>query len=390
MNNDTIIIGLTGPFGSGCTYVAKEFICSFGYQYLSLSDVLREEYKQIEGADESVRNNLQDFGNKLRETNGEDYLAKQIVKKIKHSPTCNKWVIDSVRNTHEIDYLRKLPGKFYLMSIWADKMTRWERVQDYYDKNQSIFESDDKRDSDEKVEYGQQVSLCYQMSDVVVLNTKKLYNGSQDYNDFKAIIKKYIELFEEKEAFQPNENETLMTMAYANSLRSSCTQRKVGALIIDDCGNVLSSGYNEVPISERSCKMEYGKCYRKYLRKKFDDEIDDLLSQKEEKDSVKILFKKNFKILDYCRALHAEENAIVNIARVGISFPMERATLYTTTYPCNLCANKIAQVGIKRIVYFEPYPMEEAKKILAEHEIIQVPFEGITYNGYFKFMEVLR
>lgn len=43
MNNDTIIIGLTGPFGSGCTYVAKEFICSFGYQYLSLSDVLREE-----------------------------------------------------------------------------------------------------------------------------------------------------------------------------------------------------------------------------------------------------------------------------------------------------------------------------------------------------------
>lgn len=333
---------------------------------------------------------MQDFGNKLRETNGEDYLAKQIVKKIKHNPICNKWVIDSVRNTHEIDYLRKLPGKFYLMSIWADKMTRWERVQDYYDKNQSIFESDDKRDSDEKVEYGQQVSLCYQMSDVVVLNTKKLYNGSQDYNDFKAIIKKYIELFEEKEAFQPNENETLMTMAYANSLRSSCTQRKVGALIIDDCGNVLSSGYNEVPISERSCKMEYGKCYRKYLRKKFDDEIDDLLSQKEEKDSVKILFKKNFKILDYCRALHAEENAIVNIARVGISFPMERATLYTTTYPCNLCANKIAQVGIKRIVYFEPYPMEEAKKILAEHEIIQVPFEGITYNGYFKFMEVLR
>ena len=75
---------------------------------------------------------------------------------------------------------------------------------------------------------------------------------------------------------------------------------------------------------------------------------------------------------------------------MGVSFPMKDATLYTTTYPCNLCANKIAQVGIKNIVYFEPYPMEEAKNILAKHEVNQIPFEGITYNGYFRLMEVLR
>lgn len=390
MNNDTIIIGLTGPFGSGCTYVAKEFICQFGYKFLSLSDILRDEYRQTDNADESIRNNLQDFGDRLRDEQGADYLAKKITEKITEDTSCNKWVIDSIRNTHEIDYFRKLPGKFYLMSIWADKLTRWERVQDLYDKNQAIFEKDDKRDSDEKIEHGQQVSLCYQMSDVVVLNPKQLFRDSQDYTDFKKIIKRYIDLFEEKERFEPNENETLMTMAYANSLRSSCSQRQVGALIIDDCGNVLSSGYNEVPISERSCKQEFGQCYRKHLRNKFNAEIDTILGEGIEKTKVKDLFKKNFKILDYCRALHAEENAIVNIARIGVSFPMERATLYTTTYPCNLCANKISQVGIKRIVYFEPYPMEEAKKILAEHKINQIPFEGITYNGYFKLMEVLR
>ena len=390
MNNDTIIIGLTGPFGSGCTYVAKEYICEFGYKYLSLSDILREEYRKKDNNDESIRNNLQDFGNSLREEHGEDYLARKIIEKIEKDTTCNKWVIDSIRNTHEIDYFRKLSGKFYLMSIWADKETRWERVKELYKNNQSVFERDDKRDSDEKIEYGQQVSLCYQMSDVVVLNQRKIYKGNQDYKDFKIIIKKYIDLFEENEHFEPNENETLMTMAYANSLRSSCSQRQVGALIIDDCGNVLSSGYNEVPVSERSCKQEYGQCYRKYLRSKFDCGIDSILTDGMEKTKVKELFKSNFKILDYCRALHAEENAIVNIARIGVSFPMGRATLYTTTYPCNLCANKIAQVGIKRIVYFEPYPMEEAKKILAEHSIKQVPFEGITYNGYFKLMEVLR
>ncbi len=389
MDNDTIIIGLTGPFGSGCTYVAHEFIEKFGYEYLCLSDVLREEFNKNGESDVSIRNNLQEFGDELREKNGADYLAKCIAEKINSKPTTKKWIVDSIRNTHEIEFLRKLPGKFYLMAIWADKDTRWDRVKELYKKEMSTFEKDDKRDSDEKKENGQQVSLCYQMADIVVLNSKRIYDNSQDYNEFKNIIKKYIDLFEDKEKFVPNEKETLMTMAYANSLRSSCSQRKVGALIIDDSGNVFSSGYNEVPSSERSCKNEYGKCYRKYLRDGFENEIESIIKNQEEKIQVKKSFKR-FKILDYCRALHAEENAIVNVARMGISFPMERATLYTTTYPCNLCANKIAQVGIKHIVYFEPYPMEEAKKILEEHEIRQDPFDGITYNGYFKFMEVLR
>lgn len=67
MDNDTIIIGLTGPFGSGCTYVANEFIKQFGYEYLSLSDVLREEFKKHSKTDVSIRNNLQEFGDQLRE-----------------------------------------------------------------------------------------------------------------------------------------------------------------------------------------------------------------------------------------------------------------------------------------------------------------------------------
>ena len=78
------------------------------------------------------------------------------------------------------------------------------------------------------------------------------------------------------------------------------------------------------------------------------------------------------------------------MARLSVSTDFSKATLYTTTYPCNLCANKIAQVGIKKIVYYEPYPQEEAKKILNAHNIKQIPFEGVTYNCYFKFMEVLR
>lgn len=79
----------------------------------------------------------------------------------------------------------------------------------------------------------------------------------------------------------------------------------------------------------------------------------------------------------------------MNVARIGASAALPSATLFTSTYPCNLCANKIAQVGIKHIVYFEPYPMEEAKKILADKGVEQEPFEGVTYNGYFRLMEVV-
>lgn len=96
------------------------------------------------------------------------------------------------------------------------------------------------------------------------------------------------------------------------------------------------------------------------------------------------------KLLEKCRALHAEENAILNIARFGSAAVLKDATLYTTTYPCNLCANKIAQVGIRKVVYYEPYPVEEAKITLEKAHVEQEMFEGITFNSYFRvFNEII-
>ena len=173
-------------------------------------------------------------------------------------------------------------------------------------------------------------------------------------------------------------------------MRSSCLKRKVGAVIVDDLGNVFSSGYNEVPCTQKSCIQEYGRCYRDQLKAEFRDKLGALSLDENEQDQVYKSFKESFKILDYCRALHAEENAILNVARIGASAVLSGSTLYTTTYPCNLCANKIAQVGISSIVYFEPYPMLEAKKILENQKVCQTPFEGVTYNGYFRLMEVIK
>jgi len=98
--------------------------------------------------------------------------------------------------------------------------------------------------------------------------------------------------------------------------------------------------------------------------------------------NIKGLFRKEFKILDYCRALHAEENAIVNLARNGRSVPLEECTLYTTTYPCRMCSNKIVNVGIRQIVYVEPYPDEAAKSILKNADVKTQFFRGVTFKAY--------
>lgn len=38
---EKIVIGMTGPFGSDCSYITKEILEKCGYEYISLSDILR-------------------------------------------------------------------------------------------------------------------------------------------------------------------------------------------------------------------------------------------------------------------------------------------------------------------------------------------------------------
>lgn len=383
---EKIVIGMTGPFGSGCSYISREILADLGFEYISLSEILRD----IASKQNASRTDLQDAGNNIRTQYGNSILADKAIEMINSSDN-GKFVVDSIRNTHEIDALKNSFSNFFLFAIWASQSTRWSRTKNKYNGNQALFDQDDRRDNDEKCESGQQITLCYQMADVIILNEKKVNSKDADeYKKLYSIVKKYVDLIQQTAKFEPTEMETLMTMAYANSMRSSCSQRKVGALVIDEFGNVFSSGYNEVPSSERPCKNTYGMCYRKYIRQELKSKLQEEIGDENLTDRVSEIVKRNSKMLDYCRALHAEESAIVNMARLSVSTNLGAATLYTTTYPCNLCANKIAQVGIKKVVYYEPYPQQEAKDILNAHSVKQIPFEGITSNGYFRFMEVLR
>jgi tRNA(Arg) A34 adenosine deaminase TadA len=59
-------------------------------------------------------------------------------------------------------------------------------------------------------------------------------------------------------------------------------------------------------------------------------------------------------LIEFNRCLHAEQAAIINAARAGVS--TEGARLYTTTFPCHECAKYIVGAGIAEVYFNEPYP----------------------------------
>ncbi len=70
---------------------------------------------------------------------------------------------------------------------------------------------------------------------------------------------------------------------------------------------------------------------------------------------------------ELCYAVHAEQNAIIQAAKLGVS--IEGATLYCTHQPCVLCAKMIVNAGITRVVYSSGYPDEFSMEILKEGRV---------------------
>jgi len=158
------LIGLTGTNGAGKGEAAA-FFSAKGYAYFSLSDVIREE---LRARGEAVsRDNLIRTGNELRERCGPDVLARRTVAKV-GGPA----VIDSIRNTHEVAYLRSQPG-FILLAIDAPAEVRFARVAARgRDESATDFEAFRKKEGQERAggETSQQLEACMAAADRLILN----------------------------------------------------------------------------------------------------------------------------------------------------------------------------------------------------------------------------
>ena len=125
---------------------------------------------------------------------------------------------------------------------------------------------------------------------------------------------------------------------------SSCyqTNRHVGAVIVKD-KRVVTTGYNGAPAGVKSC-VEKGECLSKKLN---------IASGTKH---------------ELCFAVHAEQNAIIQAAKLGVS--IDGATLYCTHQPCVICAKMIINAGISRVVYKEGYPDDFSLELFKESGLL--------------------
>ena len=139
-----------------------------------------------------------------------------------------------------------------------------------------------------------------------------------------------------------------MDMANLVAQWSSCYQpnRQIGAVIVMN-KRIVATGYNGAPAGIPSCK-EKGECMRRRLG---------IPSGQQGQ---------------LCYAIHAEQNAIIQAARMGIA--IEGATLYCTHQPCSICMRIIINAGIVRLVYCDPYPDEFTFTLVRE--------SGIRFEQY--------
>jgi deoxycytidylate deaminase len=400
-----IVLGLTGPFGSGCSTLAEVLKDKHGYTLYGLSDFVKKAWidknpgKKIEDA---LREELQAIGDDIRREKGFQALAEMAYSAAENDKKLEaKLVFDSIRNTAEIEFLRKRFPNFYLIALDCPQNNRWARVQERYKGNYLTFLNDDSRDkNEESLPYGQQVALCVDDADILIRNdTDDMIRSKSAWKErLDEKIRNYINIFEGQLQL-PNEQETYMSMAYSASLMSHCFKRQVGAVIVDPMGKVVSIGYNDNPAPLKTCIDGFFGCFRDAYM----DELMKVLKFCPECGKALVDFKypyecpsckKNIcrliirdRALGRCSALHAEERAIIDSGRQNLI----NCTLYVTAFPCFTCSQKILDVGINTIWYAESYPDADGLRAFEKAGTVSLQkFEGVKARAYFRLFPQWR
>ncbi|MCA6071447.1 MAG: cytidine/deoxycytidylate deaminase family protein [Endomicrobium sp.] len=139
---------------------------------------------------------------------------------------------------------------------------------------------------------------------------------------------------------RPSWDEYFMKLAWLVAERSTCARHHVGAVIARD-KRILTTGYNGAASGTKDC-LVLG-CLR---------------------NALNIPSGQRHEI---CRAIHAEQNAIIQGGYNGMS--IKGSALYCTHSPCVLCAKMIVNAGIKKVVMNIEYPDAAFKELFSEAEI---------------------
>lgn len=298
----------------------------------------------------------------------------------------NYFVIDALRHPFEIRYLRERISPFYAVAITTDDFDRKVRLHQGDLNNAEITRLDEKeypseiKDSKKRPAgyaafVSQDIQACLAISDIYISNLGK--PESKDIRPTANQVAKYVALMQHPGIVTPTNVERCMHVAFSAKLNSGCISRQVGAVITDSNYSIKAVGWNDVPKGQVPCLLRNtqfaiskrldGDAYSKY--EKTDEFIKELKKNKfseirsgyVEGRNITYCFKSAYNSIKgdknqvHTRALHAEENAFLQIVKYG-GQAIEGGCLFTTASPCELCAKKAYQLGVRRIYFIDPYP----------------------------------
>lgn len=291
------------------------------------------------------------------------------------------YIIDSLKHPEEVEKLRDIYSEgFYLIGVYSGYDARVKYLTDQqmsYDQAVELI----KRDEDEQLPHGQRTRDTFHLSDFFIHVEEQ-----EVKTKYKHSIWRILNIVFGETCTTPTPDEYAMFMAFSSSLRSGNLSRQVGAVIVNECQEIIASGFNDCPkfkgslyqpqFDKKSNKIVDIKGGRDHTKKHdsntkevnliikevadlINENFDMSISETELKDVIRKSRVKD--ITEFGRAVHAEMEALLCCSRNGIN--MRGATLYCTTFPCHNCAKHIVAAGIKRVVYIEPYQKSQALKL---------------------------
>lgn len=350
-----MIIGITGTLGAGKGTIV-EILLEKGFAHYSVRDFLIEEIKKR--GMEINRDSMVEVANDLRDKNGSSYIVEQLYERAKKfGGDC---VIESIRSVGEAKLIKEKQG--VLFGVNADVKKRYERIIKRGSSTDSVsfekFVEDEKREFENEDETKGNLKKCLELTDFVFENNEGVEELKEKVNSIVSGLKeKDIQEQEKKEKYyRPSWDEYFIKMAALVAERSTCLRHRIGAVIVKD-KRVLTTGYNGAVAGAVDCTV--------------------LGCVKDEQNLESGMG------YETCRAMHAEQNAIVQAAYSGIS--IQGATLYCTHTPCMICAKMIVNAGIKQVVSYHDFQGDKGAKIFLESLGILVrkidrPKDKITFK----------
>lgn len=437
-----LIIAFSGAIGAGIADVIpafREVLSSYGYRVpgtVKVSELIREHAPRLlekidryRGRFDNLENlgklrryeTFQHAGNALRDAYGNSILAQLTVARLaldetrqgtagnnETKPERVVYLIDSLKHQEEVHFLRKIYGNnFYLIGILSSELHRISRLKIETGSAEPDVRVLSDRDRKEEIDHGQQLDKALKLADFFIRNSP----GSRE--DATRQVRRYCELIHGGVNVTPTTDEFGMYVAYSSGLASACMSRQVGAAILKD-DSVLATGCNDVPKAgggqypnlvatptpiDHRCVMSDGLCHNDREKNDIKEQIEKILENEGVANAAELADKikretRLADLIEFSRAVHAEMDALMAVARHG-GISVQGATLYTTTYPCHNCARHILASGLSRVLFIEPYEKSLAVKLHSDaidhdgdpgaknpYKIPFLHFEGVAPRRY--------